>query len=212
MRKIRRAPQAALILILLLSVTWPDRSLAQGGATTTFTSPQDGENLLGLIEIRGTLSADSFLSGELAFAYAADPTDTWFTIAEVHAPVIDNVISTWDTTAVSDGEYRLRLRMNTLDGTVHEAIVAVQVHNYTSATMQTSVPSPTSPPLLIIDTPVVLAATPTLPRPEVPTSTPLPANSAALTPADVLGGFSRGAIAVLAIFLLFGVLRARTRP
>ena len=52
------------------------------------TSPAPGEVLRGQVTIIGTTDVPSFVSAQLDFAYASNPTDTWFTIQTFSQPVL----------------------------------------------------------------------------------------------------------------------------
>ena len=187
-------------------------ALAQSGTTAQISSPTDGDILRGEVRIRGSAAGAAFSSAELSFAYVEDPTGTWFRIAELLTPVEDGELWAWNTTAVSDGEYLLRLKLSNLDGTQQEARVHIQVRNYTEAIVVTPTPEPTSQPPMQVDTPVVIQASPTtaiIVKPTTPTA--MPSNPVALTRADILGGFWRGALAVVAAGLLVVVVILRRR-
>jgi len=187
-------------------------ALAQSGTTAQISSPTDGDVLRGEVRIRGSAAGAAFSSAELSFAYVEDPTETWFRIAEVLTPVEDGELWAWNTTAVSDGEYLLRLKLSNLDGTQQEARVHIQVRNYTEAIVVTPTPEPTSQPPMQVDTPVVIQASPTtaiIVKPMTPTAMPI--NPVALTRAEILGGFWRGALAVVAAGLLVVVVILRRR-
>ena len=200
----------AFALLLLLATFEP--AAAQDEPSVEISSPRDGEVLTGVVEIRGTLDTPAFLSATLAFAYANDAREQWFEIAQPAQPATNAQLALWDTTAISDGAYKLRLRLLGTDGTVRDAAIGVQVRNYTTAPTPTASTTPTGQPVLEVETPVVLAATPTLVRLPAETPTPFSANPAELRRGDVLAGFARGGLAILAVFFLWGavVLRRRT--
>jgi hypothetical protein len=200
-------PVAALTLISIST----DRVVAQNGSPVEISSPVDGDVLTGVVEIQGTVTAQNFLSATLAFAYDGVQDAEWFNITEIPQPVNRTQLALWDTGAISDGAYILRLRLNGTDGTVQDAVARVQVRNYTSA--PTSVPTPTftAQPALEVSTPVVIGATPTFLRTQPGTPTAFPANPARLTQGDILAGITRGGSAVLAVFLLWGAVTLRRR-
>ncbi len=163
----------------------------------------------GQVPVMGTSDRPNFLSAELAFAYASNPTNTWFVISTSFQPVTDDVLATWDTTSISDGDYTLRLRVNLLDGSFQDATVTVQVRNYTAVTTQTPVAVPTEP-LLQIPTPLLLAPSATPTASPFPTPTSLPPNPAALTQNEIYAGLRGGALIIAGIFAAFGIfLRLR---
>jgi hypothetical protein len=204
--------RGAMLLLSVAVLSWGSSpALAQSGDAIQIASPADGDVLRGPFNVTGTVSGAAFLSAELAFAYDGDLTSTWFTISEILQPVRDAELAVWDTTAISDGEYVLRLRVSYADGTLEEMLVHVQVRNYTAPGVPTPEKLATSPPPLQVETPILVQASPTDTRIEPETPTALPPNSASLSVPEVLGGFSRGALAVLAFCLLVGVLLLRRR-
>ena len=201
-----------LILVALVAgAAQLQPAAAQGDATVAIVSPEGGDILQGAVEIRGTASSASFLSAELAFSYAADTTNTWFTIGDIAQPIIDAQLMTWDTTAISDGEYMLRLRLRTFAGTVEDALVEVQVRNYTSAAARTPAPSPTVRSSVEVGAPSIVRASPTVGWRARSTPTPFPANTASLTAGAIISGFARGALIVVAVCLIVGALLIRRR-
>jgi len=165
--------------------------------------------LRGSVQINGTAAAANFASADLAFAYASDESNTWFLLQEIDQPVSSSLLGTWDTTAISDGEYLLRVRVVAQDGTSLEARVAVQVRNYTSAVDVVASATPTVVPPVQVPAPIVIVASATSAPaiPAVPTA--LPANPAAVSESAVYGVFSRGALLVAVLVLVLGVILLR---
>lgn len=184
---------------------------AQDTPALAIASPAPGEVLRGQVTVTGTLAAPGFTLAQLEFAYADNPTDTWFSIQVFSEPIVDSTLALWDTTSITDGEYVLRLRASLEDGTLQEVTVPIQIGN------DLPVPSPTVEPtatpqenLIQVPTPFLLAASPTpteLPR---PTPTMLPANPVSLEPNEIYQSLGRGALVILGLFALAGlILRAR---
>jgi len=161
------------------------------------------------VDITGTTDVPNFASAELAFAYASDPTDNWFTIQALSQPVLDSILATWDTSFISDGDYKLRLRVTLQDGSFQDVIVTdLLIRNYTPDT-----PTPVVQ-VAITETPTAL---PFLPPIEVvvteaPTQTPrstptqLSPNPASLTADEIYASVQRGAFIIIGLFLIFGLL------
>lgn len=118
-------PPIALTLLLLLVA-------AQVPGLAEIIDPADQQVVTGLITIVGTADHPNFAGYDLAFAYQEDPTDTWFAIGEpVDSPVREGPLGLWDTSQITDGEYRLRLRVIPESGTPLVTIVeGVRVRNY----------------------------------------------------------------------------------
>ena len=193
-----------LVLLLFFLIA------AQDSPPVAIASPAPNEVLRGPVTVTGRLDYASFVAAELEFGYAANPTDTWFTIRTFSQPVVDATLATWDTTSITDGSYVLRLRVTFEDGTFQEATVPVLVGNDLPLT-PTPEPLPTAEPeLSFLPTPLLLAASPTptdIPR---PTPTPLPPNPVSLGQNEIYGSLGRGALVIVGLFALAGlILRVR---
>jgi hypothetical protein len=152
------------------------------------------------------MDAPGFVSAQLAFAYASNPTDTWFTLQTFSQPVGDSTLLTWDSTLVTDGAYILRLRVTLGDGTVQDVTVPIMVGNDllpTPTAEPTATPEPDS---VLIPTPFLLAASPTptdIPR---PTPTALPPNPVSLGQNQIYASLGRGALVILGLFAFAGLI------
>lgn len=189
----------SLLLVLFLLA-------AQDAPPLAITSPMPDELLRGQVTITGKIDVPSFLSAQLEFAYASDPTNTWFTIQAFSQQMTESTLAVWDTTSITDGDYVLRLRVNFEDGTVQEVTVPIRIGN---DVLPTATPEPTPTPesaTILIPTPFLLAASPTptdLPR---PTPTPLPPNPVSLGQNQIYASLGRGALVILGLFALAGLI------
>lgn len=201
-------PIAMLKLFLILTLLFQD-------STVAINSPQPGETLRGLVEIQGRMDTPNFASAELAFTFdatASDPAANWFVIQTFPQPVTNPAIAAWDTTALTDGDYTLRLRVFLQDGTFQDALVAnLQVRN--DEPLPTATPTATEvvfnfqPLNETPGAPIQQTATPFI---TYPTSTPLPANPASLTTSSIFTIFWQSAVGILIIFAFFTlILRLR---
>jgi hypothetical protein len=159
------------------------------------------------VPVIATITLASFRSWELVFAYADNPTDTWFVLASGSQTVSEAVIFTWDTTSLADGDYVLRLRIFADDG-YKDGMVFVRVANYTVYT-----PTPSRTPTATVTFPPTFTPLPSLTQAPTagPTGTPLPPNPAVLSSGDILFSFGRGAGLMLLLFACFGGLFVLTR-
>ena len=165
--------------------------------------------LLGQVSVKGSTDVPNFSSAELAFAYASEPTTTWFVIQTSSLPVANDVIAVWDTALISDGDYRLRLRVILLDGSFRDAVVKVQVRNYTPTPTASPAVTPTEQPAIQFPTAMIIKASETpeqLATAAVATPSPLPENPAGVTAGEIYTVFWRGALGVGIVILLSGVL------
>lgn len=183
---------------------------AQDTPPIAITSPAADELLRGQVTITGRVDIVNFVSAQLAFAYASNPTDTWFTIQTFSQPILDSTLAVWDTTSITDGDYLLRLRLSFEDGTFQEVTVPVKVGN---DALPTATPEPTPTPDtagILLPTPFLLAASPTPTDVPRPTPTALPPNPAALGQNQIYASLGRGALVILGLFALAGlILRVR---
>lgn len=169
--------------------------------------PARGEILRGEIPVTGAISLPGFTYWELAFAYAEDPTDTWFLLLRGDQPVSGEIFR-WNSAAIADGEYRLRLRVFFAEGLQDVLVTGLRVRNYT---LDTPTPSPTAtfsrtPARTLPPRRPTATLVPT--RTIFPSPTALPPNPASLPPASIGLQFAKGALLTLAVFLLFGALLA----
>jgi hypothetical protein len=192
-----------LLLFSLILVAAPWR---QGAPPMAITSPAPNEILRGQAAITGKVDAPSFVSAQLDFAYASNPTNTWFPIRTLSSPLTEPTLATWDTTSITDGDYVLRLRVNFEDGTSQEATVPVKIGNDLLPTPTLEPTLTPEPDTVLIPTPFLLAASPTptdIPR---PTPTALPPNPVSLGQNQIYLSLGRGALVILGLFALAGLI------
>jgi hypothetical protein len=181
--------------------------LAQS-ANISIASPQSGDVLRGQVEIVGNMNVPNFSSAELAFSYASNPADSWFTIQTFPQPAQDPVIAVWDTTTVTDGDYTLHLRVYLQDGSSQDVVVSdLKIRN--DDPLPTETPAATLPAQFSTPLPTVTELSePVLPI--FPSPTPLPANPASVTSTSIYFNFGRGALITLVLFAFFSlILRLR---
>ena len=201
-------------------------ALAQQAAPA-ITARAAGQTVSGRVSISGTADAPNFASAELAFAYASDsipvgdPTGTWFTLQTFTQPVQASALATWDTSLVTDGDYILRLRVFSQDGSTQDFTVTdLHVRNAVvpPTATPTQIPTATStiPPTdeAIFLQPTIATPLPTAKPVTVsssgPQPTPLPVNPAAITTESIYFYLARGALLALILFIVLGIfLRLR---
>lgn len=76
-------------------------------AGTQITSPQNGEQVSGMIEIRGTASLPNFSSYKLELQWPG--SEEWVTIQSYEMPVAGGILGYFDTAPLEPGNYRFRL-------------------------------------------------------------------------------------------------------
>jgi hypothetical protein len=180
---------------------------AQDSPSIAITFPVSGDVLRGEVTITGTTDDPNFFSAQLDFSYASNPTDTWFALQTFSQPVTDSALAVWNTASISDGDYILRLRVNFLDNTSQEITIPVSIQN--DVPVSTATVAPTSTPNTVevqIPTPFLLAASPTPTSPPRPTPTALPTNPASLAQTAIYASLGRGALVIIILFILSGLI------
>jgi hypothetical protein len=90
------------------------------------TSPQAGDELKGTVELIGTVNIPNF--GFYKYEVARMGSDTWATISADRNPVQNGLLGRWNTTALTPGDYQLRLVVTDNQGEVLPAcIVPVRI-------------------------------------------------------------------------------------
>ncbi len=160
-------------------------------------APRPGDVLQGVVTVTGSSDVNGFVSAEISFTYADDPTGTWFLVAANGQPVFNDTLAAWDTTVITDGDYVLRLRVFLTDGSTRDAVVSgLRVRNYTP--VETPTPVPVAPEATALPT-ITPTATP------FPTPTALPRNPAELAPTDVSVSIFYGGLAAILAFVIVGI-------
>jgi len=180
----------------------------QDAPPVAIVSPAAGEALRGQVNIVGSTNVPDFVSAQLDFAYASDGTGTWFPLQTLSQSVFDSPLYTWDTTTITDGDYILRLRVFIADGSAQEVTVPITVQNDV-APITPTVPVPTTTPesvTVLIPTPFLLAASPTPTDLPHPTPTPFPTNPVSLDTSTILVSLGRGALVILGVFAIAGLI------
>jgi len=177
----------------------------------SITSPQPGDILRGQVEIIGNMDIPGYSSSELAFSYASNPADSWFTIQTFSQPAADTTIATWDTTSLTDGDYILHLRVFLQDGSSQDVVVSdLKIRNDTVPPTDTPIVI-LSPELIATPLPVVTAM-PVTAAISYPSSTPLPVNPASVTNSSIYLNFAGSALIVLVLFVILSIfLRVRSK-
>jgi len=176
-------------------------------ASISILSPQPGDVLRGQVEIVGNMDIPDFASAELAFSYASNPADSWFTIQTFSQPA-QSPIAVCDRTKLTDGDYTLHLRVVLQDGSSQDVVVSdLKIRNDEPLPVE----SPTATLPSQFSTPLPTSTlTPESALPAFPSPTPLPANPASVTSTSIYSNFAQGALITLVLFAFFSlILRLR---
>ena len=200
-----------LIALIVALAIIPSAVMAQEATSPVITAPTPGQILQGQVSITGTTDMVNFASAELDFAYAYNSTGTWFFIQTLAQPVANSTLAVWDTATIGDGDYILRLRVTSQDGSSQEATVKVKVQN------QAPLPTSSSPITQVVtftpafmpqpSTPVIVVTSPTpTSQPIFSTPTALPSNPVEVQTNEIYAGIQRGALVIIGLSIVFGVL------
>lgn len=189
------------LLFTLISVFWMS-GLANTSPVVEITSPSTGQVLQGNVNIAGTISADNFSSAELLYAYSQNENSTWFPITMISQPVSNGILGIWDTSTISDGDYKIKLAVKTNDGNEKEVVIdKMLVRNYTPVE-STPTPKATVVPLSDLSATAIPTQTAT---PTTIAATPFPANPGALTTNQIDTSLKNGLIVGLVLIISAGI-------
>lgn len=208
----------ALLLLSIASPQWVALAQSDDAPQVYIATPRSGEPLQGVVKITGATETVGFQAAEVSFAYQSDATGTWFLINQRDEAVLEGELASWDTTTISDGEYRLRLQVFLNDGQVLEShLENLRVRNYTPVETPTSA----SVTQTIEEAQPPLAALPRTATPledfRVEASTPqaLPTNPAQVTREHLQRSALQGIMivfgAAFAAFIYIGIKRIAQR-
>jgi hypothetical protein len=188
------------------------------------TSPRDGAQLRGVVQITGTATDPKFDHYELAWAAQSTP-ENWQLIASVQNQIANGPLGTWDTSQLQPGVYLLRLRVAREGDKFVETLVRDLSVNQSTPTPVASPTAPIGPTIPPSPTRGVITATPTVAILQPPTSTPQvtataqPGAAIVSTPSSGLRtpsiqvnfasfgqAFCNGALYTFLIFFVWGVV------
>jgi len=184
------------LLIFLLSFLIPFSHGFLQGDKPVVISPKQGDVLQGTVAIAGSTNVVGFKSAEVSFSYDSGTAPNWFLITESDQVVDNNTLAEWDTSIITDGNYKLLLRVYVEDGKPVDTIVTgLRVRNYT--TIETPTPS-------------AVQVTPTEPEAQTGSTAslakPTSANPAQVTATDMLASVGKGIGIGVLILLVVGVI------
>ena len=169
------------------------------------SSPSEGDVVRGIVPILGSSDGEGMRSWEITFSYIEDSTETWFLIDESDLSVTDEMLSEWDTTTISDGNYNLRITIFLERERKTNFIVNnLRVRNYTQ--VETDTPNPTITISPILETPEYLDDGDSFIVPtQRLTLTPLPINPIEISKQDLSSNLIRGVAGTFAVFMIIGL-------
>jgi hypothetical protein len=111
-----------VIILLIIILLLPAKHSTLAAGTARIDTPQNGETLSGIVKIKGSVAGDTFQSAELSFANDMNSSG-WTLIKKIDAPIEQNELATWDTSALENGGYRLRLLVTQKDGSTQQELI-----------------------------------------------------------------------------------------
>lgn len=212
------------LLIAALAAAWPIAAAPSAqDQQALITSPRDGAQITGIVQITGNAFHAKFEHYELTWALQSSP-ENWQMIASVNNQITNNgSLGTWDTSKLQPGVYRLRLRVVRNDDKTVDFVVnnlSINQGTPTPEASPTPLPGPTIPPSPTPGsgaTPTVIIAQPPTSTPQV-VSTAKPGAASVVTPgsprtpsiqvnfAGFGQAFCNGALYTFLIFVVWGIV------
>jgi len=172
-------------------------------AELVISAPVSGQALQGVVAVTGVTALPGYVSGELAYAIAGNPSQVWFPLVQNLAPVTNGPIYLWDTTALSDGQYLLRLVVTLSGGSQRSVTVTgLRIRNHTPVETDTPTPAPSA--TYVPEATLTATLIPVVP-------TPLPTNPAQLQRQDIWSGVGKGILVSVGMFALLGIYTGLAR-
>jgi hypothetical protein len=92
------------------------------------TAPEPGADVSGTVEITGTANVPNF--GFFKYEIAPRGTQNWATISAEREPKVNEVLGSWNTSSLTNGDYFLRLVVTDNVGvSLEPCVIAVRVAN-----------------------------------------------------------------------------------
>jgi hypothetical protein len=167
-----------VLAAVLLTVGSPGWAAPQFQARSVITSPTNGMIVSGVVNVMGIATHPNIRFYQLRYAAGPQPTGEtqWIDFAIVEGVQVENdVLATWDTTIIPDGQYTLALAVWGMDDAASPYVFFVTNLTVNNAQpVETPTPEPPTPepmPTAVVGP----TATPvTVEQPPTPTSPPSP--------------------------------------
>ena len=171
---------ATALMVVWLAVGSPGWAAPQQQARSAVTYPTDGMTISGVVEVTGIATHPNMDFYQVRYAAGPEPTgdSQWVDFAIVDGTQVENdVLGTWDTTVIPDGQYTLALAVwgvNDTSGPYVFFVTNLTVNNAQPVPSPTpDEPTPTPEPMPT----AVVGPTPTpvsVEQPATPTPRPTP--------------------------------------
>jgi hypothetical protein len=159
-----------LVLVLAGLIVPPVAAAPSLQGQVLITSPGVNEEVRGLVPVIGSASVPGFQYYKLEYGVGPNPTDWALVDRMFDTAVINNQLAVWNTNAVPDGVYSLRLRAVKQDGNYDEFSLRGVIVSNTRPTSTTTVTPTETPGEQATPAP---GATPVAPGTPAPTATPV---------------------------------------
>jgi hypothetical protein len=212
---------ALVVFVLTVSLVGWAAPLFQAQSMVTY--PTDGTTVSGPVEVRGVATHPNMDFYQVRYAPGAQPAgdSQWQDFAIVEGQQVQNdVLGTWDTTQIPDGQYTLALAVwgiNDPNNPYVFFVTNLTVNNTNPVTTPTPEPSPTEPPPTVTlgPTPTSVAveqpatstprAAPTVPSSIAPTPTAAAEPAVDLDVGRIREGFCAGGLITILLLSLWGL-------
>ncbi|MGD8997016.1 MAG: hypothetical protein PVH80_02825 [Anaerolineae bacterium] len=193
-------------------------------AQSVITYPTDGTTVSGQVGVRGIATHPNMDFYQVRYAPGGQPTgdSRWQDFAIVQGQQVqDDVLGTWDTTQIPDGQYTLALAVwgiNDSNNPYLFFVTNLTVNNTNPVSTPTPEATPTEPPPTVTlgPTPTPMSveqpatstprSTPTMPSSIVPTPTAASQGpSVALDVEEIRDGFCTGGLITILLLSLWGL-------
>lgn len=135
-----------VLLFFLFLISVPVESVF-GQADSAITTPASGSAVQGKVDVSGYIKSTNFAHYDLDFSHGPGSEDGWFNITTSDKNPADGLLGVWDTSSISDGNYRLRLTVYYKDSTKAEIFAdEIRVRNYSPIETDTPAPGALSSP------------------------------------------------------------------
>jgi hypothetical protein len=191
------------ISFLLLGAMIAGAVFLRPPARLSVVSPESGDILQGVVPVTGSTVVTGFKSYEVSFTFDREDSNSWFLIQQSNEPVQDGNLAVWDTTTITDGDYRIRVLVSLENGQTEELIISgLRVRNYTPVEFPTVAFAEKTETIEPVGTIPVLSIT----QPSV--STPLAQNPARVSLSVLVSSLTGGLVFVAALFIFLGLYLA----
>ena len=137
-----------IVLVFCLLIVFVPLGSVSGQADSAITTPASGSAVQGKVDVSGYIKSTNFVRYDLDFSHGPGSEDGWFNITTSDKKPADGLLGVWDTSSISDGNYRLRLTVYYKDSTKAEYFAdEIRVRNYSPIETDTPAPGALSSPI-----------------------------------------------------------------